>query len=150
MTCAPPFTNAVAAEVEDDEAAGLEVARVVGDLEVADAVEAEPEAGEACIRAGEDIRTCTGDASDSSPGMQVKGERRTRAVAEADGEAVRVVGLHAAREAEGAEGGGGEEVRGEALHAVLRDLVFGEVEVLERVEGVEQLGERVEVGAAGV
>ena len=77
-----------------------------------------------------------------------EGERRTRAVAEADGEAVRVRRLHAAREAEGAEGGGGEEVRGEALHAVLRDLVLGEVEVLERVEGVEQLGERVEVGAA--
>ena len=64
--------DAVAAEVEEDETAGLEVARVVGDLEVADAVEAEPEAGEACTRAGEDIRTCTGDACDSSPGMQVK------------------------------------------------------------------------------
>ena len=94
------------------------MARVVADLEVADAVVAEPEAGEA------------------------------RAVAEADGEAVRVVGLHAAREAEGAEGGGGREVRGEAQHAVLRDVVLGEVEVLQRVEGVEALGERVEVGAA--
>ena len=109
--------DAVAAEVEEDEAAGLEVARVVADLEVADGVVAEPEAGEA------------------------------RAVAEADGEAVRVV-ADAGREVEGAEGGGGGEVRGEAQHAVLRDIVLGEVEVLQRVEGVEALGERVEVGAA--
>ncbi len=100
------------------EAAELEVARVVGDFKVADAVVGESESGE--------------------PGT----------LAETDGEAVRVVGGHAASEGEGVEGGGGEEVRGEALHAVLREVVFGDVEVDEFAEGVEELGERVEVGAA--
>ena len=111
--------DAVAGEVEEDEAAEREGARVVDGAAVRDVVVVEAEA----LEAG--------------------------AAAEAVGEGVRVVGAHAVGQVEGAQGGAGAEERGEVLDAVQGEVVLREVEVRERAEGVEAEGELVEVGAAG-
>ena len=111
--------DAVAGEVEEDEAAEREGARVVDGAAVRDVVVVEAEA----LEAG--------------------------AAAEAVGEGVRVVGAHAVGQVEGAQGGAGAEERGEVLDAVQGEVVLREVEVRERAEGVEAEGELVEVGASG-
>ena len=109
----------VAAEVEADEGAALEVVRVAADAAVVHEVVGEGEAGEA------------------------------RAPAEAGGEAVAVrVVARAVCHVQGREGGARVQERGEALDAVAREVVLGEVDVLEGAEGAEQRGERVEVRAA--
>ena len=111
--------HGVAREVDEhEEAAEVEGARVVGERRARDVVVVEAEAREA------------------------------RAPAEAVGEAVRVVGAHAHAEVEGAEGGAVVEARGEVLHAGLREVVVRDVEVRERAEGAERLGELVDVVAS--
>jgi len=49
---------------------------------------------------------------------------------------------------QGREGGARVQERGEALDALAREVVLGEVDVLEGAEGAEQRGERVELRAA--